>query len=278
MPALLFTKENPFALCKRLQKNKSKAPAKAGQTAPNDIIVPAGPTPFQPGPIIGELAVIGIKSGVEDGKVAVKENSVVAKAGDVIKAEVASILTRLGIEPMEIGLDLVATYEKGEIFTKDVLSIDEQEYIDNLTKAATWSINLAIESAFPTKETTEMLIVKAFNDAKALAIEQNIISDLIAGDMIEKAEREMLSLKTDAKIETTEKPTEEKKEEAKPTDDKVAEMVEKTKEVTKDEPKAEEKKEESTDDKIAEMVKKTKDKMTGKEPKADDLLKEADKS
>ena len=35
----LFTKENPFALMSTINKNKSSAPAKAGQTSPKDIIV-----------------------------------------------------------------------------------------------------------------------------------------------------------------------------------------------------------------------------------------------
>src|SRR3989338_5173671 len=145
MPALLFTKDNPFTLFKTLKKNKSKAPAKAGQIAPSDIVVPAGATSFLPGPIIGELSAIGLKTGVENGKAAIKQNSAVVKEGQAIKQNVASILTRLGIEPMEIGLDLIATYENGEIFAKDILSVDEQEYINNITKIASWSINLAVE-------------------------------------------------------------------------------------------------------------------------------------
>ncbi len=72
MPALIFTNENPFKLSRTLRKSKSPAPAKAGQTALRDIIVPKGATPFAPGPIIGELAMAGIKSGVENGKVAIK--------------------------------------------------------------------------------------------------------------------------------------------------------------------------------------------------------------
>src|SRR3989344_2663282 len=113
MPALIFTKENPFKLSRTLQKSKSPAPAKAGQTAPRDIVVNKGVTSFAPGPIIGELALAGIKSGVEGGKVAIKEDSVVVKSGEKIKPKVAEILTRLGVQPMEVGLDLVAVYENG---------------------------------------------------------------------------------------------------------------------------------------------------------------------
>ncbi len=201
MPALLFTKDNPFTLYKKLDKSKSTAPAKAGQEAPNDIVVKAGPTPFAPGPIIGELGGFKIKSGIEDGKVVIKEDSVVAKEGDVINAALAGILSRLGIEPMEIGLNITATYEDGMIFTKDVLAVDEQEYINNITQGASWAFNLAIEAGFLTPETTETMIIKAFNDSKALAISQNILADTVVDQILAKAHGEMMSLKTTANIQ-----------------------------------------------------------------------------
>ena len=91
---------------------------------------------------------VGVKAGIEAGKVAVKEDSVVAKEGSTINSQLASLLTRLGIEPMEIGLNLVAAYEGGSIFDKKILAVDEQEYIDNVTQASRWAFNLAMEIAF----------------------------------------------------------------------------------------------------------------------------------
>ena len=82
MPAFIFTNENPFKLSKLLQKSKTRAPARAGQTAPEDIVITKGPTPFAPGPIISELSGVGLKVGVENGKVAVKEDTVIVKKGD----------------------------------------------------------------------------------------------------------------------------------------------------------------------------------------------------
>ena len=61
MPTLLFTKENPFRLYKVLQDSKSAAPAKPGQKAPKNLVIPAGPTPFAPGPVISELGKVGLK-------------------------------------------------------------------------------------------------------------------------------------------------------------------------------------------------------------------------
>src|SRR3989344_2931302 len=169
MPALLLTKESPFKLAKVLRKSKSSAPAKAGQLAPNEIMVPAGPTPFPPGPIMGELGQIGIKCTVADGKVAIKEDTVVVKEGEPISAIAANLLTRLGIEPMEIGIHLLAALENGVIFGKDVLSVDETLYINNLKLAASNSFNLAFSIAYPTKENIKLLIKKAFMDSNGLA-------------------------------------------------------------------------------------------------------------
>jgi large subunit ribosomal protein L10 len=196
MPAMLFTKENPFKLYKKLQENKSTAPAKAGQTAPRDIVVPAGPTPFAPGPIIGELGQLRIKSGIEDGKVAIKEAATVVKAGEEIKPKVASILTRLGIEPMEIGLDLVAVYEDGSIYTRDVLSVDEKQYMDNLAAAAGDALSLALGIGYVSPDTVTLLVQKAYRDARSLGRAQDILADDLVGELLAKAELQMLGLKS----------------------------------------------------------------------------------
>ncbi|MFC1753570.1 50S ribosomal protein L10 [Thermoproteota archaeon] len=200
MPGMIFTKDNPFSLYKTLDKNKSTAPAKAGQTAPNDVVVPAGPTSFAPGPVIGQLGAVGIPAGIEGGKVAIKKDTVVVKEGEEINSELAGLLVRLGIEPMEIGLALTATYEDGNIFTKDVLAIDETEYINNITNAHRWSFNLAMESGFLTTETTEIMITKAFTDAKALGIAQHIMTEETKELILSRAHATASSLKAQLNI------------------------------------------------------------------------------
>jgi len=201
MPALLLTKENPFRLFKIIKKSKSPAAIKPGQVTPKDITIPAGPTPFAPGPIIGELGMLKIKAGIEGGKVAIKEDSHVAKKGDVIKPQLASLLLRLGIEPMEIGLDLVAVYENGDILTKDVLDIDEDVFMQKLRTAATEAMNLAVDAAYPCSDTIELLVQKSFRDAKAIAIETDILADLVVEQIIAKANAQAESVKKSANLE-----------------------------------------------------------------------------
>jgi large subunit ribosomal protein L10 len=214
IPAILFSKSNPFTLYATIQKNKSEAPAKAGQEAPKEVVVKAGPTNFAPGPIISELAAVGIKTKVEDGKLAIVDDVVVAKEGDVISAKLAETLKRLDIKPMEIGLDLVAVWEDGTVFMAKQLRVDEDEYRSNFTQAAAWAINLSVETAYLTADTTETIIQKAFRDAKGLALEQNILTDLTAGEILGKVERQAQALKAAAGITDARQSTKENKEDA----------------------------------------------------------------
>ncbi|MBI2646994.1 50S ribosomal protein L10 [Candidatus Woesearchaeota archaeon] len=167
--------------------------------------------------IIGELALAGIKAGVEGGKVAIKEDAIVVKTGEKIKPRVAEILIRLGIQPMEVGLDLVAVFENGLVYTKNILSIDESEYKNRITMASRWAFNIANYIAYPTKETISLLIGNAYKDAKALGISQNIFGKDIIEILLSKAEQQMLSLKTMANIQIVEKEQKEatEKQEAK---------------------------------------------------------------
>jgi large subunit ribosomal protein L10 len=187
MPALLFTRDNPFALYKTLKKNQSKAAIKGGQIAPIDLMVPAGPTSFPPGPIIGELGQLGIKAGIDQGKVVIKQDAVLAKEGAVVSDKAAAFLTRMGIEPMRIGLNLVAAYEHGKILDGKVLDIDETKFMADLQFCALAAKNLAFNAAIPTKDNIEALIQKGHYDAAGLALEANLITDDNARQILAKA-------------------------------------------------------------------------------------------
>lgn len=168
VPALLFTKEDPFKLYKLLEKNKSNAAAKPGQIAPFDIIVHAGPTNFAPGPIISELGKLGIKTSVEGGKLAIKSDVTLVKEGKTISKEAADLLFKLGVTPMKIGLNLTLVYQNGDIYTKDVLGVSEEEYISKVQSAAKDSVALAVEIGYAIKDTVELIVKKAYLEAKAL--------------------------------------------------------------------------------------------------------------
>lgn len=201
MPALMFTNENPFSLYKTIKKSKTPAPAKPGQEAPFDITVPAGPTPFGPGPIISEFAQLGIPAGVEEGKVAIKKDTTVVEEGEEISAQLAGMLQRLGIEPMEIGLNLHTVYEDGILYPRNVLDIDEEEFMADLTGAASGAFNLAVEVAHATSDTIETLLGKASREARSVGVEGGVMAPELVEDVLSQAAQQAQALKTEANIQ-----------------------------------------------------------------------------
>jgi len=168
MPSLIFTNQGSFKLAKALRKGRTSAAARPGQIAPKDIVIPEGPTSFTPGPIIGELGAAGIKAAVEGGKIVVKQESRLVKEGEIISENKASLMAKFGIEPMEIGLNLLCTYEEGIIYDKKILDVDDSVYIEQLKEISRDSVTLAVEVSYYIKDTAELLIKKAYLAAKGL--------------------------------------------------------------------------------------------------------------
>ncbi len=212
MPAIIFTNENPFRLANELKKGKTAAPAKAGQTAPRDIVIPAGPTPFAPGPIISELGSIGLKTGVEAGKVSIKQDHVAVREGEKIGQKVANILSKLSIEPMEIGLNLVAVYEAGLIYGKDVLSLDQETFLGKLALAASESTAVALYLGYATSDTIRLLVAKASMEARHLAEVSNVdVAEQMAVGTQESASGEVSPSAAALTESTSEKKVQEEK-------------------------------------------------------------------
>lgn len=192
--AIIFTEMNPFKLYKELENTKTSAPAKGGEIAPVDIMVPKGETSFKPGPIVGDLQQAGIPAAIEKGKVVIKKDKVLVKEGEEIPKIVAQMLTRLEIFPMVIGLDLKSVYEDGTIFGLDVLAIDETEITNNIGLASAQTFNLAMFINYLNKTTITPLIQKAHSNAFNLAINGNIITKYTVKNLFSKAHNQMLAL------------------------------------------------------------------------------------
>ncbi len=227
IPVLILSEEDPFKLYKLIKENKSTALAKPGQIAPRDIIIPAGPTNFPPGPIIGELGAVGLQTGVEAGKIAIKKEKLIVKANEPIKAEVAAVLAKLGIEPVEIGINVVAAYKDKVVYLKEDLDVDEEKYINDLRLANAQALALAEKIGYITKENIKLLLAKIYllslNFGKKLNLEldleikpqekkhevkEHVKSENVVGyqeDIVKKAQSILQDLQ-DKKIREQEKP------------------------------------------------------------------------
>jgi large subunit ribosomal protein L10 len=197
--AIIATDMNPFALFQEIKATRKNAPAKGGETASHDIEVLAGDTPFKPGPIVGELQKAGIPAAISEGKVVIKSDKVLVEAGQKISRELAQMLSRLDIFPIELGLKLNAVYENGDIYRPDVLDIDMDRFMGQLRTASFTALGLAMETGWANAQTIRPLLAKAYRSAHTLAVEKNIYTKDTMKSLLAKAQASMLSVTSQAK-------------------------------------------------------------------------------
>src|SRR2546428_14000266 len=185
---------NPFRLSKELEATKTRAPARGGEVAPEDLWVRAGETPFNPGPVVGELQKAGIPAAIERGKVMIRQDKLMVKAGQRIPRDVAQQLARLEIFPLVVGLDLRGAYEAGTVFRRDALAIDDASVRGQIAQAGRQALALAVEIGYVTRETSAALLAKAHSPALGLAVESEFPTKESIKFLLAKAQAQMLAL------------------------------------------------------------------------------------
>lgn len=190
----LFTDLNPFNLALTLERGKVKTTAKSGDIAAFDVVVPSGSTGQPPGPIISQLNAAGLPTRIESGSVWVSRDTLVVRKGEVIDERLASVLSKLGIKPVESGLAMSFVYDDGLIITRDQLRIDVDKTKQSIGSAQADAFALSLSIAYPTTDSITALLQVAHREAYALSINAAAPTKDTIGDLIRKAHTEMLSL------------------------------------------------------------------------------------
>jgi large subunit ribosomal protein L10 len=190
----LFTDMNPFRLSLLLNKSKVRISAKAGDVVQDDVMVPAGNTGLPPGPMISELQAVGIPTRIETGSVWVAKDTVVAKKGQKLTPRLASMLSRLGIKPLEVGLSMVAAYDDGRVYTGEDLKVDVETVRQQMQDGWAQAFSLAVNAAYPTSATIGVILRKARESALALSINAAFPTNETIGHLLQLAHARAASL------------------------------------------------------------------------------------
>lgn len=207
--AILFSDLDCFELASDLMKNKSPAKAKAGQEAPEDIEVQAGPTDLVPGPAISELGSLGIQIEIKEGKINIKEPRVIAKEGEKISSNTADVMNKLDIKPFSIGFIPLSAFdtEEGKLYLE--INIDVEGTLNELKDSYGRALGFAVEIGYVTEDTVKVLIGKA-------GMHEKVLENLEDKPKEEKVEESAEEPKDEEKSkETKEDKVEEKSEEVK---------------------------------------------------------------
>jgi large subunit ribosomal protein L10 len=194
---LILPKEeiNPFLLNKILEENKSYRSAKEGDILEEDVIIRAGPTNLTPGPVLTELKKYNIKTKVENGKIVITEDALVAKKGQKVDSGLVSLLQKFNITPIPVKIKLLLVYDGKTLYTYDILSTPLEEYINQLRSGFRKAISLAVEISFPTKENIKILLTKAYQNLVKLSLNTGIPTKDTIKDLLKITNRRSIILK-----------------------------------------------------------------------------------
>jgi large subunit ribosomal protein L10 len=218
-PAFIFSEKDPFQLYNLIKKNKTSAAADGGEVAPNDIEIPEGDTGIGPGPMLGKLQGAGAQVQVQDGSIHVQEPAVLVEKGEVITDDDAEILNQMGIEPLEIGLDLDVAYSDGELFQAEALDIDTEEYREDVESAAAAAFNLAVNAGVVNETTAPALLREAVRKARNLSISEGLPEEETIEEAISYANSAAQSVDSEVDLDSVDLEEEEETEDEESEED-----------------------------------------------------------
>lgn len=185
--ALMFTNISPFKLNLIFAQNKVFLAAKGGDIATKEIVVPAGNTGIAPGPVLSEFKVANVATKIDQGTIWVAKDTVVAKPGDVISMQLASLMSKLNIKPIEAGIAVNFAVAEGLIFKEQDLRINLEEYRTELVRSFQQALALATEAGYVTAETVKPMLVKAQQQARSVAAEAGYVTPETAEFVLPRA-------------------------------------------------------------------------------------------
>ena len=174
--ALMFTTISPFKLNLIFAQNKVFLAAKGGDVSTKEVVVPAGNTGIAPGPVLSEFKVANVQTRIDQGTIWVSKDTIVAKPGDVISVQLASLLSKLNVKPIEAGISINFAIAEGLLFKEQDLRINLDEYRTELIRSFQQALALATEAGYMIPETVKPLLAKAQQQARSLAAEAGYLT------------------------------------------------------------------------------------------------------
>jgi len=166
----VFTKGDLNFVRSKLLEFRVGAPAKAGIIAPNDVIVPKGPTGMEPTQT-SFLQALNIASKINRGQVEIINDVFLIKKGDKVGSSEATLLAKLKIRPFSYGLQVLHVYDNGHVYSPAVLDLTDSDLLNKFTDGLNRVASLSLELGFPTLASLPHSLANAYKNVLAVSVE-----------------------------------------------------------------------------------------------------------
>lgn len=160
---------DPRSVMEVSKNHMRQANAIAGDIAPSDVIIPAGPTGLGPEKInIFQAARMNTK--INKGKIDLVSDHKLLSGGDVVTLSDANLLQMLKIKPFEFGLSLITLFEGKEIYSKELLMISNADIEKSLQDCCTSLAAISLGAGISTPASVPYEIKNAFANVAKVSL------------------------------------------------------------------------------------------------------------
>jgi len=169
----VFTKGNLSAIREKIVKERVQAPAKAGTIAPNDVIVPAGPTGMEPTQT-SFLQALNIASKINKGQVEIINDVSLISKGQKVGPSEAALLAKLNIKPFSYGLKVVQVYESGFCYEPEVLDMTDEDILNKFRAGVRNVAAVSLATGIPTIASVPHSLINGYKNLLSIALATDI--------------------------------------------------------------------------------------------------------
>lgn len=165
----VFAKDDISEVKKKLTELRVAAPAKAGNFAPVDVIVPAGPTGMEP-TMTSFLQALNIPSKITRGQVEIIQDVHLIKVGQKVGASEANLLGKLDIKPFSYGLTIKTVYDNGTIYDASVLDLSDDDIVKKFQAGVKNIAAVSLAVHYPTVASVPHSVVNGYKRVLAIGL------------------------------------------------------------------------------------------------------------
>jgi len=166
---LVFTNGDMRSMRNELTSYRVPAAAKAGVTAPSDVMIPAGPTGLEP-TATAFLQALNIPSKIVKGQVELTNAVHLIRKGQKVKPGAAALLAKLKITPFSYGIDVNQVFNNGFVYSASLLDLTDRDVLDRFARGINRIAALGLRIGYPTLATVPHFIAKAYRNLLGVGV------------------------------------------------------------------------------------------------------------
>jgi len=140
-----------------------EAPAKAGALAPLDVWIRAGSTGLDPKQTAFFQA-LNIPTKIVKTQIEIQNDKCVITKGQKVELTHCALLDKLNIRPFSYKMEVVKVFDKGQVFSPDVLDISTEDILKSFSQAINNVAAFGMVSGYVTKPAAAHMMAKALQN------------------------------------------------------------------------------------------------------------------